>query len=260
MSIKSDPFWDGIFNLHAQRTAPIRGKSDFGLPNENVNFETAKATIVAPSRDFTFASFAPLPLETNRKLSNLSSEFAGQPELLLLHAYLIAHSRKHRRPKLAQKLFMRLWREESSYLMSMLSSRWLLSSIISFGVYGENEHQRTAATAFNMFFSMMKLYEFERLFSGSHPQTLFRASGRKQADLPVGLQSYSLANGDLDTSTLALLGEISSRDAMIAVPCHVLLKQLSSEDGHVFARLNSMKEMRAAKAQVETAPTPKKWA
>lgn len=241
MPISDDPRWEAITVRFEKRREPIAGVKDFGLPSWDIDLQASKKKTVAPVAKFTFSSFGPRSSETNKKLDLLAQELSGEPELLLLHAYLISHARKRHRPELAKRLFLRLWREESDYLLENLSPRWLLSSIISFSVYGENEQQRTAGFVFNSFFSLMKLYEFERQYSGKKSDTLFCITNKISAPLPVGLTSYSMKRGDLDINTLALLYEISRGDLLVSLPCLGLLKRLLDDDGTVFSRLNAMK-------------------
>lgn len=80
----------------------------------------------------------------------------------MLHAYCMAHLRRRRQPPAARKLFLRLWREHPHDLLDLLPPRWLISALATFADHGENETQRVTGAVFNVFFGMMKLYEFER--------------------------------------------------------------------------------------------------
>ena len=231
--------WATVLGRHKRRTVPIAGASNAGLPSFEAALEGAKDALVIPSVGYQFSAFE--PVQASAKLDTLASEFAGQPELLLLHAYLVAHARKERRPDIAGKIFLRLWNEESDYLMQHLTVRWLLSSVISFATYGDNEVQRTAGLAFNMAFSFIKLYEAERLYSNRKPSKPFNLDKKVDAPLPVELSSYSMRNGDLDINTLATLHGIALADPLMRRPCMHLLDKLIVDDGTVFARLAMMK-------------------
>lgn len=231
--------WAAVLTRHKRRTVPIAGVSDTGLPSSRVAFDSAKAALVIPTVGYRFSAFA--SAETSIKLDTLAAEFSGHPELLLLHGYLVAHARKERRPEVAGHLFLRLWNEESDYLLQHLSLRWLLSSVISFATYGENEAQRKAGLAFNMAFAFIKLYEAERLYSNRKPTKPFNLDKKVDAPLPVELAPYSLRNGDLDLNTLATLHAIALADPLMKRPCMHLLDKLIGDDGTVFARLAVMK-------------------
>ena len=230
-----------LLDHYDRRRAPIPGEVDFGLPAVDTHFGAAKSAKVKNQEGFRFQSFLPSATETNFKLDTLAKELEGESELKLLHAYLISHLRKRDRPLSVHQLFIRLWREEADYLLAELPPRWVLSAVISFAVCGENENQRSTGVAFNMFFSLVKLYEFERLFSGKKPKHLFKLERKVRADLPVGLTPFSLKNGDLDTNTLAQLYEIGRRDELTRRPCDHLFSLLMHDSGNLFLRLGAMK-------------------
>lgn len=244
MDTYRDTRWNDIIEKFEKRRNKIIGSQDFGFPRLDATFHTAKNQSVDPQPGFLFKSFGDTAVESNKKLDLLAQEFQGEPELLLLHAYTVAHARKRRRPGIAKSLFLRLWREESVYLIENLPPRWLLSSIISFSVYGENEKQRTAGFVFNSFFSLMKLYEVERQYSGKKADALFSLREKVNSPLPVGLMPFSIKNGDLDINTLSLLHEVSKADDLISIPCFELLRVLLDDNGTIFSRLNAMKNIR----------------
>lgn len=246
MILSADEKLQLIMDKFERRREPIPGEVDYGLPNLDVDFEPSKRKMVTPNSGFIFSSFTPRPIETNFKIDNLAREFDGDPEILLLHAYLVSHMRKRSQPDLAKALFVRMWKEESEYLLGALTPRWILSAVISFGVCGENENQRATGEAFNMFFSLMKLYEYERLFSGKKPDTSFELGRKVNASLPVGMSQFSLRKGDLDINTLARIYEIGCRDEVVRKPCEALVKMLLEDAGTIFSRISIMKTKASA--------------
>lgn len=178
-----------------------------------------------------------------RKLQALAQEFQGQSELALLNALLVAHLRKRRQPRHTAALFRRIWVEHGGFLCGTLSTRWLISSIITFADHGETEAQRRLGQSLNMLFSMMKLYEFERLHSGHAPDEPF-AVQRSRPALPLGMTDFSLASGGLDVNLLAPIWLDAQKEPVCGpLACH-LLDRLNADDGTLFRRLALMRESR----------------
>jgi hypothetical protein len=129
-------------------------------------------------------------------------------------------------------------------MLRHLETRWALSALLTFRIFGENEVQRTTAAEMDVLFSMMKLYESERVYSGFAPGQPFRLSRRKSHELPFGLAGYSLSRGDLDRNMLGRLWVNAEEDPVLRpLACH-LLTQLNREPRGVFRRLKLMKRER----------------
>jgi hypothetical protein len=176
-----------------------------------------------------------------QKLHSIRKELAGKPELAALNAILIAHLRKQGYPKTAPILFRRIWAEAGTELAPVLPGRWLISSIITFGDHGETEAQRRIGLGMNVLFSVMKLYEFERLFSGSLPTEAFpiRSVGGKR--LPLDMPKFSLMDGGLDINLLAQLWQEAEAEPVAGrLACH-LLQRLNADDGNIFRRIALMR-------------------
>ena len=177
-----------------------------------------------------------------RKAREVAPEFAGQSTLYHLHAVLIAHLRKRRFPDVAPALFHRLWVERGDDLRANLSTRWLISAVITFGDHGATEGERSLGREMGMLFSLMKLYEFERLFSGNVPDQPFRIGKRAVAALPMAMEPFSLATGGLDINLLAPLWQ-RALDAPVLGPLACdLLHRLNGDHGTIFARLQVMRD------------------
>jgi hypothetical protein len=207
----------------------------------------------------------PPPLEGSqtlhaRKLHQMRVELAGKPELAAVNAILIAHLRKQRYPAHAPALFRRIWAEAGPALMPHLPGRWLISSAITFGDHGETEAQRRVGLSINVLFSLMKLYEYERLHSGLDAATPFPIRGIRGRSLPLDMPQFNLSTGGLDINLLAQIWN-EARKAPVVGPlaCH-LLQRLNTDPRGLFRRIGMMragKQMdRIDRAFEDLAPRP----
>ncbi len=196
----------------------------------------------------------PLPASGHAiKRHALMTELAGHSELALLNGLLIAHLRKRRQPAHAAALFQRLWAEQGDALRAELSTRWLISSVITFADHGVKESQRRLGQSLNILFSLMKLYEFERLFSGVPPDTAFAPRRGKRPPLPLDMPEFSLATGGLDVNLLAPLWAEALHEPVVGpLACH-LLNRLNADSGTLFRRIALM---RAAQRPRRKRPAP----
>lgn len=206
------------------------------LPPLDVNLKALLAARVPEE-----APLSPKASAHATKRHEIRREMFGYTELAALNALLIAHLRKKRHPRQARRLFLRIWQEEPDALLAELPPRWLISSVITFGEHGWNEGQRRVGLAMNMLFSLMKLYEFERLFSGKAADTAFPLRRRARNDLPLDMPGFSLLQGGLDINLLAQVWEMA-RDEPVAgrIACH-LLEQLNHDPRSLFRRIALMR-------------------
>ena len=182
-----------------------------------------------------------------QKIYELKQDLAGKSELSLLNGLLIAHMRKRRFPGHAPQLFYRIWREQSDHLLRELSTRWLISSVITFGEAGASEDERSLAREMGMLFSLMKLYEYERLYSGLPPEKPFALRNRIAADLPLDMPGFSLVSGGLDINLLAPLWDRALRQPVLGpLACH-LLERLNADKGTLFRRIGAMRATKRAR-------------
>ena len=183
----------------------------------------------------------------------LARELAGQPELVLLHAVLIACLRKHSWPDHAPALFLRLWSEQPDWLMANLSDRWKISAAITFADHGATEAQRRLGQSLNLLFSLMKLYEAERLYSGRSPDQPFGLGRKAEASLPLGMPGFSLGSGGLDYNLLAPIWAEAQVVPVLGPLARHLLERLNGDPGTLFRRLQAM---RARRDQRQKGGTP----
>lgn len=176
-----------------------------------------------------------------KKLHQMRVELAGQPELAAVNAILIAHLRKQRHPTHAPALFRRIWAEAGPALMPDLPGRWLISSVITFGDHGETEAQRRLGLSINLLFSLMKLYEFERLHSGTDPATPFPIRRVRRRRLPLGMPHFNLGDGGLDINLLAPIWAEARAVPVVGPMACQLLQRLNADSGNLFRRIGMMR-------------------
>ena len=191
----------------------------------------------------------PLPKGASRhalKEHELRVELAGQSELVFLHAFLISHLRKRRFPDHAPLLFRKLWVEQAPYLLKTLSTRWLISAVITFGEHGATPSEQALGREMGMLFSMMKLYEFERLHSGKAPHEAFGLR-RVDAALPMEMTPFSLATGGLDINLLAPVWQRAMDEQVMGDLACLLLDRLNNDPGGLFRRIGEMRDKKRAR-------------
>ena len=263
----SDPTYpgapDSLIETWNLRRRPLRGARGEALPPLDADLGALLLARVPEDEEPP-----PRPASAHAlKRHEIRRELAGFTELAALNALLIAHLRKARRPRHAARLFRRIWTEEAEALLAELPPRWLISSVITFGDHGLNEDQRRVGLAMNVLFSLMKLYEFERLYSGLPPDRAFRTRRRSATALPLDMPSFSLLSGGLDINLLAQIWQMA-RDEPVAgrIACH-LLGMLNDDPRTLFRRIGLMRgdlrgrraaraERRAAAAEAQQIPAP----
>ena len=225
-------FPDGIGSLvpqYQKRRALLTGPD---LPPINVDFGPLKTQPLPPQ-------ILPRP-EGLSRVAKKRHMLLG--ELALLHGLLVSHLRKHTYPDVAPALFLRLWAEQEDWLLQNLPSRWLISAVITFAEHGQTEADRNLAASMNMLFSLMKIFEAERCFSGLPPQEPFRIENRNKAPLPMGIKDFSVLKGDLEAHLLAPLWRDATKAPATGRLVLHLLELLNQDDGSVFRRFALMRE------------------
>lgn len=178
----------------------------------------------------------------SEKHRRVAKEFIGNTQLAYLNALLIANLRRAGQPPHAAALFHRLWAEHSDHLIGALDKRWLVSSVMTFADHGQSDLQRQLGQALRMLFGLMKLYEYERLFSGTPPHKPFKQNNKARGPLPLEMEPFSLRNGGLDSFLLAPVWEMARAEPVMGpLACH-LLDALNADDRNVFRRLAAMRD------------------
>jgi hypothetical protein len=231
---------DSVIAAWQSRRGPVLYGRNESLPPLDVDLAALRAeTVPAEEPDAP-----PRRSHYMRKLLQLRQELAGKSELAALNADLIVHLRRESFPDHAPALFRRIWREEGAALMAELPSRWLISSIITFADHGETEAQRRLGQSLNILFSLMKLYEFERLFSGTASDQPFTGAPPKGSALPMGMQRFGMAGGGLDKNLLAPIWQEALQEPVAGpLACH-LLDRLNADPRTLFRRISLMRAAR----------------
>ena len=186
-----------------------------------------------------------------KKRHGLAKDFAGKSELALLNALVIAHLRKRSYPDHAPALFRRIWADHGAALLAELPMRWLISSAITFAEQGPSEADRQVGQSLNILFSLMKLYEFERQFSGMAATSVYPLDGRLKSPLPLRMPEFSLGSGGLNNNLLAPIWQAAERAPAIApLACH-LLDALNHDPGTLFRRINAMRQTKRAQLAIK---------
>lgn len=179
-----------------------------------------------------------------RKRREIAEEFVGNSQLAFLNAQLISNLRKREFPPHTPELFQRIWAEESGHLIEVLSLRWLVSTLQTFAEHGNTPAQREAGQGLRMLFGIMKLYEFERTFSGLGPKQEFGFGKRKRTRLPLDMEPFALKSGGLDINLLAPVWDLALTDTVMAPLANALMEELNRESGGVFRRIDRMRQKR----------------
>jgi len=177
-----------------------------------------------------------------RKKHEIDTEFAGRSQLAALHGLVVACLRRRAYPAQAPVLFRRIWAEQADALIPELSGRWLISAVITFADHGVTESERNLGQALKVMFTFVKLYEFERRFSGLNPDQPFGMKGRATAPLPLGIEPFSLKSGGLDINLLAPLWLQARDEPVMGPPALALFDRLNADPGTVLHRLARMRE------------------
>lgn len=233
-----------LMERHNSRREPFDFTDDI-FPGEVLDLDQLANTIVTEDATRKPRGAAHPRSAWNNKRRAIAREFIGNSELAYLNALLISNLRKTSAPKGCDTLFLRLWEEQSAHLIEAIDIRWKVSSIMTFADHGGTDVQRQVGQALRMLFGLMKLYEFERLYSGFDPQTPFGFSRKKRVSLPLKMDQYSLRAGGLDANLLAPVWELAMTDPGIAPLANHLMEELNRDPGTVFRRIRRMREVYA---------------
>ena len=229
--------WDAAIARYEARRAPMDFGDNEALPPVDCPLAPRVLASIAPP-----GPLPPRPSLYARKRHALAEELQGLPERALLHALLISTLRKRAWPDHAPALFRRLWAEEGDTLRACLPGRWLISGAITFADHGASEGERMLGQSLKVLFSLLKLTEFERLYSGVEPAQPFRLGQKAKAPLPLGMEPFSLKDGGLDVNLLAPMVQAARVEPVLGPLALDLLDRLNADPGTVFRRLALMRD------------------
>lgn len=220
--------------MYSKGRRPISAPGRAGLPSIKRDISISKSLILeSPSIPFSF-SFSFKRDGGSRELDKLSQLFKGRREIELLHAYCIMHLRREFHPPEAASNFHKIWDTYSNDMIELLDVRWLISAMTTLHDHGKNPAQRMAGGMFSAFFSMIKLYEWERRVSKS--SNIYTKPWQIH-DMPLGMSAYSLKRGDLDYSIIARLHIAAEGDIVTKTIGHHLLALLNFDKNNIFRRI-----------------------
>lgn len=237
---------ESLFAHWEKRRAPLRFGAGEGLPALEVDLTALANTPFAAMPDLQEGAS-----RHSAKDHELRADLAGQSELVLLHGLVIAHLRKRSFPPHTPQLFRKIWIEHGPDLLRDLDSRWLISAVITFGEHGATSQEQMLGRELGMLFSVMKLYEFERLHSGKTPSEAYGLK-RIDADLPLGMTPFSFASGGLDINLLAPLWARAQAEPVLGPLACTLLDRLNQDPGGIFRRICAMRAKKLARIAART--------
>jgi len=229
--------WDAAIERYEARRAPLGFGPGESLPPADADLAALLAvTLSAPGQ------MPDRPSGHARKRHALATELAGLPELALLHGLLIACLRKRGWPAQAPALFRRIWEEQADAMLGVLPTRWLISAAITFADHGATPGERHLGQSLKVLFSLLKLTEFERLYSGFAPDAPFALNARVKATLPMGIEPFSLRDGGLDINLLAPMVQAAQAEPVLGPLAMGLLDRLNADPGTIFRRIALMRD------------------
>jgi hypothetical protein len=235
------------------RRLPLGGRKDGGLPAADADLAALASR--PPRSPGLFALGGRTDL--HRKSDLIRGELPGASELAFVNALCIAHLRKSSWPAAAPVLFRHIWTEQAPAMLAELPLRWRISSAITFASHGETETERRLGQSLNILFSLIKLYEFERTFSGRAANQTFAPTRGERPGLPMGLPGFSLLTGKLDVELLAPIWADAKATPVLGPLACDLLERLNEDEGTLFHRLKLMRRRaRNRKAAAQSAPKP----
>ncbi|GGX57262.1 hypothetical protein GCM10007385_27650 [Tateyamaria omphalii] len=229
----------GLMKFLEKRQRPFENAADL-VPPVDTDLKVLWDTKVPA----TTLSFSDVPrYDIRHKHLGLQMEFEGAPQILLLHALLIAMSRRNTPPAGAMPLFFRMWREEGHALAMTLNVRWLISAATTFADCGETGDQRALGMGLSTLFDLVKLHDSERRSTGK-PGNEKSKFVRLKRRPPLGLSMppYSIENGDADKVMLARFWQLAERDATIRPLAMRMLHMLMEDKATIFARMQAYKD------------------
>lgn len=238
--------------VYAERRLPFQEKVANLLPAADCDLAALREQTVGPA---TYDQTIPrLDMENHRL--RLRASFEGSSELSFLNALCIAYLRR-RTPhtRQARTLFRRIWREQGEFLANEISTRWLLSTLMTFADHGETYRQRLIGASGSAFANTAKIYEWERAASGPVADA---DAFRQNYSRPItGIRGFGAVSGegnDIFRNTLSFLTDHALREPVAGRVMLTVLVRLHEQDT-LFTRLDLLKlEIEAGQAEGEEAP------
>ena len=199
------------------------------------------------------ARYRPITIEDKRL--SLEDEFVGRSQLLLMHALTIAVLRRADPPPQAIDLFIRMWTEKADFLLAELNTRWITSALTTFADYGQTEIQRRLGSSMTILLGLLKFCEAERSLTGLPlHRPVRRTKGDKRQRLGLGMEPYSLLNGDVDRNVLLRIWADANHDDVVGAPVKFMLNKINADKRNVFRRMMLLRARKQAEAEKALVP------
>ncbi|MEL6793689.1 MAG: hypothetical protein AAFP78_09560, partial [Pseudomonadota bacterium] len=167
--LESDPLMP-VLAQRAVNRLPRQTQTDDLLPPTDFDIETAFETRIAaipPSGEA-----APRRAFADHAV-NLRARLAGHREIEFLNALSISYLRRRTaRVDHAKEIFFRIWDEKGDALVADLSTRWLISTLMTFADHGRSEDERICGALGYLYGAMLAASETERCYwpDGAAPE------------------------------------------------------------------------------------------
>lgn len=206
------------FNQHKKRF----GAGDLQKGLEQIDYETLKETIILGD-EICYTHGSDKSIETH--FEELRKEFVGASELLYYHAKLIVLIRREANLKKNIQLFEKLWKNEISFLIDNLNTRWLVAAADTFVDHTHNAENKAYAMACSCLINTIKLNETERflqrLENNKDIEQRHQQLTQERVALFDGVSAFSVGTDDTLRNMKWRLDSISSQS-----PCYKILQEI----------------------------------
>jgi len=173
-----------------------------------------------------------LPVDASdikKRFAKVKLDFIGKPLFAFEFAKLIVLIRRRVSLETNVSLFFRLAEAEVDFLVTNLSTRWLLGVADTYADHGTPLQQATAAMIVSLF-NMVKLSETERLLlvDSQHDPAKVEAVGARRegaAKLWDGMRAYSIYSGDMPSNMIARMRKTAGKDKVLSKILDKLLER-----------------------------------
>lgn len=177
------------------------------------------------------------PMENQARI--LEYHLRGGSRLAFVNALAISYLRRDTpHNEKARQIFHRIWQETGIYLVTELSTRWLLSTLQTFLDHPMNHAQQVIGASGYFYGNMMKIYEGERALEGRETDAVYENTEPVTKGGFRGLDRFRPGGTDLLLNTNAMLLEMASLDPAAGLVLEELLLRASISKT-VFSRVDA---------------------
>ncbi|WP_312531351.1 hypothetical protein [Paracoccus sp. (in: a-proteobacteria)] len=163
-------------------------------------------------------------------------------KLAFLNALVISYLRRDTpHTNLAKEIFHRIWQECGIFLVTELSTRWILSTLQTFMDHPDNSAQRVVGATGYFYGNMLKIYEGERALMGIKPDARYIGAKPSANSGFRGMDQYSVGGTDLLLNTNAMALEVAATDPVSGLVLEELLLR-TKHSKTVFSRSDAARK------------------